>query len=80
MFTAPRPSFSGETAWLGLIAYVFAYDIIALRSGRSTLSAAFYNGVQKKHSAFLLILAWGALTGHLFHLIPRKYDVFHILD
>ena len=36
---------SGTKAWAGLAAYVLVWDVLAIRTGRETLSQAFYSGL-----------------------------------
>lgn len=66
----------GHVAWLGLIAYVTAYDIIALRKNVTTLSTAFYRLSRRRYSSPVVIMLWVVLTAHLFRLVPKKYDPF----
>lgn len=64
----------GEAAWVGLALYVIGYDVYAIKSGRSTLSAAFFSGFSHKVGRFGVIVAWVMLTGHLFRVIPKRFD------
>jgi hypothetical protein len=67
----------GGWAWLLLAAYITAYDIAAMRSGKhSTMSAAFYKFSSSKIGRPSLILFWFYLTSHLFRWMPKKYDLF----
>jgi len=64
----------GEAAWVGLALYVAVYDLFAIRSERSTLSAAFFGWFSHRVGRFGVVLAWLALTGHLFRVIPKRFD------
>ena len=64
---------SGTKAWLGLVGYVLAYDLYAIRSGRQTLSAAFYEALRHPQRRWLVIAAWAYLTGHLFGLDRHRW-------
>jgi len=66
----------GAAAWAGLAAYVMAYDVLAIKKHKTTLSIAFYSYSTTKSGRPLLILFWFYLTAHLFRWIPRKYDMF----
>ncbi len=66
----------GQYAWLGLVAYVVAYDVVALLKDKRTLSGAFYSATTTKIGRVLLALLWGYLTAHLFRLLPKRYDLF----
>ena len=66
----------GAAAWLGLLAYVTAYDVFALRKKYPTLSAAFYTFSASRFRGIGLFLFWFYLTAHLFRWIPQKYDLF----
>jgi len=66
----------GNLAWLGLIIYVTTYDIIALRKNVTTLSTAFYKLSRRRYSSPFVIVLWAVLTGHLFRLLPKKFDPF----
>lgn len=67
---------TGAIAWSVLVAYIISYDIVALKSNRPTLSAAFYRATHWRVSRALLIAFWGYLTAHLFRWMPEKYDLF----
>jgi len=67
---------TGEIAWLGLVAYIVTYDIIAIKTNRPTLSAAFHKTSQTKLIQPLLVSFWFYLTAHLFQWIPKRYDIF----
>lgn len=65
----------GAAAWLGLVTYVAAYDVFALRKKYPTLSAAFYTFSASRFRGIGLFLFWVYLSGHLFRWIPTKYDL-----
>lgn len=64
----------GDAAWIGLLAYVAAYDAYAMVTGHETLSSSYYRALTDPKRRWLTITVWAGLTGHLFKLIPRKYD------
>ncbi len=66
----------GQYAWLGLIAYVIAYDIVAILKDKRTLSGAFYSATTNTIGRVVLATLWGYLTAHLFRLLPKRYDLF----
>ena len=66
----------GGMAWMIMAAYIIAYDVFAMRTSRSTLSATFYKFSSSKLGRPSLILFWFYLTSHLFRWIPKKYDLF----
>ena len=65
----------GDAAWIGLLAYVTAYDAYAMITGRETLTNSYYRALADPKRRWLTIAAWGYLTGHLFEVLPKKYDV-----
>lgn len=69
----------GHYAWLGLVAYVIAYDVIAIIKGKRTLSNAFYTATNQKRTKLALIVLWGYLTAHLFRWLPKEYDLLRRL-
>lgn len=60
--------------WLGLTIYVVAYDIWAAKTKRQTLSTAFYEAVSSPRHRYGVVLVWAYLTGHLFKILPRRFD------
>lgn len=66
----------GLWAWGGIVAYVVIYDVFALRTRRSTLSAAFHHVSTVRRVNVGLVLFWFYLTGHLFRWVPRRFDMF----
>jgi hypothetical protein len=64
----------GDVAWVGLAAYIAAYDIWAVYTGRPTLSAAFYRAAQHPKGRLITMACWSYLTAHLFRIIPRFLD------
>jgi len=75
----PSTVSAGHLAWVGLIAYITIYDVLALRKGVTTLSTAFYRLSRRRYSSPAVLLIWAVLTGHLFRIIPKKYDPFRSL-
>lgn len=64
----------GGKAWIGLTAYVVAYDAYAVASKNDTLSTAFYQSVAHPKKRWPVIVVWVYLTCHLFKIVPEKYD------
>lgn len=69
----------GSWSWAGLACYVIAYDVWAIKTNRQTLSAAFYKAVANPSGRYGVILAWAYLSGHLFKILPRRYDPIYRL-
>ena len=69
-----RPNFHGERAWAVLVAGVAVYDAYAILREKSTMSTAFYEVTRGVRGRLFLITVWGLLTGHLFRLIPKRFD------
>lgn len=65
---------SGDRAWVGLAVYVVVYDLYAVFSNNRTLSSAFWAAIDHPVRRWPTIMAWLYITGHLFRLIPAKYD------
>lgn len=65
---------NGTKAWIGLTAYVVAYDGWAALKKKETLSQAFYQAVQHPVKRWQVGVLWTYLTCHLFHLIPERFD------
>jgi hypothetical protein len=66
----------GLVAWGGLAVYIAAYDLVALRFGRPTMSASFHRISGRRVGRPVLVLFWAYLTGHLFRWLPRRWDLF----
>ena len=64
----------GVLAWLALTAYVTTYDVWAARTGRETLSSAFYRAVKHPRGRWPVLAVWAYLTAHLFKLVPDRLD------
>lgn len=64
----------GGQAWIGLVIYIAAYDLWATRTGRDTLSMAFYNSIRHPVRRWPVIVIWSYLTAHLFKFLPDKVD------
>jgi hypothetical protein len=62
----------GDRAWLGLLAYVVGYDAWALATRHETLSASFDRALRHPIRSVITLLAWGALTAHLFDPAIRR--------
>lgn len=58
--------------WVGIAAYVIAYDSWAGWTGNKTLSAEFRD--YSREQPVLMLLGTSYLVAHLFGMWPRKYD------
>jgi len=63
---------SASRAWALMLAFVVGYDIAAIYKGTETLSSAFDRALQSRRGSLLTVLAWGALTQHLFDPAIRR--------
>lgn len=61
----------GEWAWLGIVAFVAAWDLYS----PDPATAAFRRARQRNLP--VVTFAWGTTTLHLFGLLPRRYDPFY---
>ena len=66
----------GDKAWLGLAAYIAAYDAWAVITRRETLSTAYYRAVLDPRRRWPTVIFWAILSAHLFRLPPERYDPF----
>lgn len=66
---------SGGKAWIGLAAYVAAWDLIAIKTGRETLSSSFASAVKHPIRRWPVILTWAYITAHLHTICPPRLDV-----
>lgn len=69
---------SGAWGWLGLAGFVFAYDTIVLAHGQETLTSAFGRAMQHPVRRWPVVALWGVTTLHLFGVLPRSADPFHL--
>jgi hypothetical protein len=65
---------SGTWAWAGLAVYVVLWDLYAVRTGRETLSSAFYKGLHHPVKRWRVVLLWTYITAHLFRWVPDRWD------
>jgi len=65
----------GGVGWLIMLIYIVAWDCMA----DETLSDAFYRAVQHPFHKWWVIFVWVVITLHLFKLIPKRYDLVHIV-
>jgi len=63
----------GGAGWLVVGTVALAWDLAA----PETLSAAFQRGRSSPVGCAVLAVAWGALTGHLFKILPGRADPFN---
>lgn len=56
----------GWAGWFGMTAWIFLWDIWALRTNHQTMTSAFKKLTQNPYGRILLTAIWGALTLHLF--------------
>ncbi len=69
-----RPWFKGGGAgWIVVGTVVVAWDLVA----PETLSAAFQRARSSPVGFAVLAVAWGALTGHLFLVLPGRAEPFN---
>lgn len=68
---------NGLYGWGLIAAGVVAYDYLAIRDGKETLSHAFHRGMEHPVMKFMCIGALGATALHLANVLPRKYDLFY---
>ncbi|HUB42198.1 MAG TPA: hypothetical protein VMA72_25385 [Streptosporangiaceae bacterium] len=69
-----RPWFKGGGAgWIVVGTVVVAWDLVA----PETLSAAFQRARSSPVGFAVLAVTWGALTGHLFRVLPVQADPFN---
>lgn len=66
---------TGMIGWVGLTAYVIAWD----RFADETLSMAFGKALLHPRVRWPTIAVWAAVTGHLFGIIPERVDPIHHL-
>lgn len=66
----------GLVAWGGLAIYIATYDLAAIRTKHSTMSASFHRMSVSRIGRPALVLFWAYLTGHLFRWLPRRADLF----
>jgi hypothetical protein len=64
----------GLLAWGGLVVYVSAYDVAALKTGHSTLSSSFHKVSSKRFGTPVLLACCIYLTAHLFRWWPKQLD------
>ena len=65
---------TGDRAWVGLAAYIIAYDVFAGLTKRETLSMSFARALDAPVRRWPTIVMWVYITAHLFRLVPRRYD------
>lgn len=68
-----RPS-HGDMAWLGLVAYVAAYDVYAILSKRDTLSGSYARALSSPRRRWPTLLFAAYVNGHLNQVIPARLD------
>lgn len=64
-----RRSYVGEKAtiaWVGLVVYIFVFDVFLLITGRKTMTEVWEDAMRHPGKRWLIILAWGFTTKHLF--------------
>lgn len=68
---------SGMYGWMGIGAFVLAYDALAIIHAGETLSSAHRRLSQRdRGSQVLLLCVHMLIAAHLYGKIPRKYDPF----
>ena len=66
---------SGHLAWGSLTTHIVVYDLVAVRTGRPTLSETFHAISRTKFGPFLVSF-WVYLSLHLVRFLPEAADVF----
>lgn len=69
----------GTKGWIGLVAYITAFDLYAIYTDKETLSGAFYKAVQHPRQRWLVIVLWLYTTGHLFNILGR-WDILRRIN
>lgn len=64
----------GAAGWVSVGAVVVAAEVIDAR----TMSEAFHAASRHPIAGPTIALGWGVLTAHLFGVLPKKYDPFHL--
>ena len=62
----------GDRAWVGLLAYVVAYDLWAGLTGRETLSMSFDRALKDPLRGAATLALWAGVTIHLFERALRR--------
>ena len=69
----------GDKAWIGLLAYVVAYDAFAKLRRTDTLSRSFDRAMEDPVRGQLTLFVWVIITVHLFSgLIRRLLEAQHV--
>ena len=63
---------NADRAWVVILAFVVGYDVAAIVKNDETLSGAFDRALRSRKGSILTVLAWGALTQHLFDPAIRR--------
>lgn len=63
----------GAKAWIGLTAYVLAYDTFAIITKRDTMSTAFAEAMKHPTKRAIPVTSWWYITVHL-HGWMGQYD------
>lgn len=66
---------NGSVGWLIMLVYIVVWDMKA----DETLSDAFYRAFENPFHKWWVIAVWLIITLHLFKLVPKKYDMVHII-
>lgn len=70
----------GDRAWIALAVGVAAYDAWAGLTGHETMSQSYYRAIRHPFRKWPTIMVWAYITGHLFHIIPTRFDPLRRLD
>lgn len=65
----------GAAGWVSVGCVVLAAEVIDAR----TMSEAFHAASRHPVAGVPVAVGWAVLTGHLFGIIPGKYDPIHLL-
>ena len=64
----------GDIAWIGLAAYIAAYDGYAVLTKNDTMSMSFYRALKSPKRRWPTVLVWSYITIHLFKFLPDRFD------
>lgn len=70
-----RRPHSGHWAWGSLSLHIIVYDLVAVRTGRPTLSETFH-AISRTKFGPVVVSFWVYLSLHLVRFLPEAADVF----
>lgn len=81
--SSARPGLKrASVAWLGLAAYVAAYDYYAIKTGRETLSGAYWHALRNPKTRVLAVCSATILYKHLVFptVLPELDPLYFIAE